>query len=418
MQDRFDVVVVGAGAAGIAALRRLRRAGVAVVALEARSRVGGRALTLQGPDFPVDLGCGWLHSADVNPLVPLIEGAGFALDRTPPHWTRQAGNQDFPPEDQADFGRAFATFNEQLDAAAETRVDRPAAELLPPGGRWNHLLDAISSYYNGAEYDQVSVLDFAAYEDTGVNYRVRNGYGAAIGAFADLEAIVTDCPVTTIRHDGPELRLETPRGVLAARAAIVAAPTPMLSEGGLTFSPGLPAKLEAAAGVPLGLADKAFLHLAEPQMFEVEGHLFGRIDRTETGSYHLRPFGRPYIEVYLGGRCAAALETEGPGAMAAFAMEELVGLIGSDFRRKLAPIAETAWKADPWARGSYSHALPGHAGDRAVLAAPVDGRLFFAGEATHPNFYSTCHGAWLSGLRAAEEALAALGLRRSASSSG
>ena len=74
----------------------------------------------------------------------------------------------------------------------------------------------------------------------------------------------------------------------------------------------------------------------------------------------------------------------------------------------MAPLASTAWLQDPWARGSYSFALPGHADDRAVLAAPVDERLFFAGEATSPNFFSTAHGAWLSGITAAEAALASL----------
>src|SRR5947209_20202394 len=100
MRDRFDAVVVGAGAAGIAARRRLAGAGLAAVALEARERVGGRAHTiLARPDLPVDCGAGWVHSADKNRLAQPIEQAGFTLDRTPPHWMRQSFNRDFPPED-------------------------------------------------------------------------------------------------------------------------------------------------------------------------------------------------------------------------------------------------------------------------------------------------------------------------------
>jgi monoamine oxidase len=118
--------------------------------------------------------------------------------------------------------------------------------------------------------------------------------------------------------------------------------------------------------------------------------------------------GRPCIEGFFGGRLAQALEEEGPGAATAFAQDELAGLLGSAWRGRLTPLAETAWRDDPWARGSYSHALPGRSGDRAVLARPVDGRLFFAGEATSPDDFSTAHGAWITGLRAAEEALAAL----------
>lgn len=407
MQDNFDVVVVGAGAAGIAAVRRLAGTGLSVVALEARGRIGGRAHSvLAAPGVPVDCGCGWLHSADLNPLVDLVASAGFTIDKTPPHWTKQAGNQDFSPEDQRAFGEAYASFEQKLADAAKTGVDRPAAELFAPRGRWNHLLDAVSSYYSGAEYDRVSVLDYDAYEDSGVNYRVAEGYGTAIAALADRTRIVTSCDVTRIRHDGPSVQVETSRGTLSARAVIVTLPTPLIRDG--LFSPGLPEKVAAAAGLELGLADKAFLLMDEPEALPADGHLFGRIDRTETGSYHTRPFGRPYIEVFLGGRTADHLEGEGPGAMAAFAIEELTGLMGSDFRRTLTPAGETAWRSDPWARGAYSHALPGHAGDRAILAAPVGGRIFFAGEATHASQYSTAHGAWETGLRAADEALAAL----------
>jgi monoamine oxidase len=130
--------------------------------------------------------------------------------------------------------------------------------------------------------------------------------------------------------------------------------------------------------------------------------------RTEMGTYHLRPFGQPCIEGFFGGRFARRLEDTGDGALAAAAIDEIVSFIGNDFRRKLKPLAESRWALDPFARGSYSHALPGHAGDRAVLAAPVDGRLFFAGEATSPNFFSTAHGARDSGERAAREVLANL----------
>jgi monoamine oxidase len=409
MRDRFDVAVVGAGAAGISALRRLSAAGLSAVALEARARVGGRTHTvLARSDLPVDCGAGWVHSADENVLAGPIERAGFTLDRRPPHWTRQAFNRSFPPQEQRAFRDALAALEARIEAAAKTGVDAAGSDFLEPGGRWNPLLDAFSSYYNGAEFDQVSVVDFAAYEDSGVNWRVAEGYGTAIASFAEPERVVTDCAVTTIHHDGPELVLDTVKGRATARAVIVSAPTPALAEGRIAFSPALPGKAEAAAGLPLGLADKVFLGVDEPEALPVEGHLFGHADRTETGSYHLRPFGRPYIEVFLGGRCARALEGEGPGAMIAFALEELGQLMGADFRRGLHGLGETHWANDPWARGSYSHALPGHAGDRAILVAPVENRIFFAGEATSARFYSTVHGAWESGLRAADEAIASL----------
>ncbi|HEX7881283.1 MAG TPA: FAD-dependent oxidoreductase, partial [Afipia sp.] len=128
-------------------------------------------------------------------------------------------------------------------------------------------------------------------------------------------------------------------------------------------------------------------------------------DRIGTGSYHLRPMGQPCISGFFGGAFARELEDAGDGALAAQSIDELVALLGSAYRKKLKPIGESRWAHDPFALGSYSHALPGHSDDRAVLATPVDDRLFFAGEATSPNFFTTAHGAQETGVRAAVEVL-------------
>ena len=114
------------------------------------------------------------------------------------------------------------------------------------------------------------------------------------------------------------------------------------------------------------------------------------------------------MEGFVGGPAACALEAEGPAAAAAFAIDQLARLVGNDVRRVLRPLAVTAWGRMDGFGGSYSHALPGHAHARATLARPLDGRLFFAGEATHVRDFSTCHGALESGIRAAGEALAAV----------
>ncbi len=183
-------------------------------------------------------------------------------------------------------------------------------------------------------------------------------------------------------------------------------PTNLIASEAIRFHPALPAKVAAARGLPLGLADKVMLALERPEALPKDGNLRGATMRTAMGSFHLRPFGQPCIEGYFGGSFARELEDAGDGALASQAIDEIVALLGSDFRRRLKPLAQSRWAHDPFARGSYSHALPGHAGDRAVLAAPVDNRLFFAGEATSPNFFSTAHGARDSGERAAEEVLA------------
>jgi monoamine oxidase len=119
----------------------------------------------------------------------------------------------------------------------------------------------------------------------------------------------------------------------------------------------------------------------------------------------VRPFGRPLIEAYFGGRLADDLEGEGGRAFVDFATHELTGLLGSDFASRIRPLRLSQWRRDEFARGSYSYAKPGHHGDRAWLAEPVDNRLFFAGEACSETSFSTAHGAWRSGRTAAEQAL-------------
>lgn len=407
--DEVDIAIVGAGAAGLAAAELVAASGLKGVVLEARDRLGGRAHTIRTPIGPIDLGCEWLHSADKNPLAARVEALGLTLDKTPPPWANLADNPVFTREERAAFGEAFMALDKRLEAAARAGGrDRPASDLMDPDSPWNPLLNAFSAFYNGAEFDQVSLRDYAAYEDTEVNWRVAEGYGTAIAGLGGRLATRLSCPVTMVRHDGPRVMLETPLGDLSARAVIVSAPTAILAQGGLRFMPALPDKLDAAAGLPLGLADKVFLRLDEPEMFPPETQVYGDPHSTATGAYHLRPLHKPVIEVFLGGAHARALEGQGPGAAAAFAIDELVGIYGADVRAKLHVLAETHWAGDPFAGGSYSHALPGHAGARAVLAAPVDQRLFFAGEACSPNFFSTAHGAWRTGQVAARAAIAAL----------
>jgi monoamine oxidase len=410
---QVDALVIGAGAAGVAAVRALAAAGRSVLALEARERAGGRAWThaagAPGAVFPLDLGCGWLHSADRNPLVAEARALGLTVDETAPPWRSERQGESFAPGEREAFRAAQARFYARLEKAAQAGEEGPADRLLEAGARWSPLIDAVSTYVNGTELARLSVRDFDAYQDTEVNFRVVEGYGALIARLAAGLPIAYGVVARRVDHSGALLRVETSAGEIAARAIVVTLPTNVIASGALRFSPDLPDKAQAAAHLPLGIADKLFLHVEGADDLPANARLFGRTDRVDTGAYHYRPFGRPLIEGYFGGACARALEAGGMAAFADFAIGELCDALGARWRSRLTPVAASAWARDPYALGSYSHALPGHWDKRAALAAPVDGRLFFAGEATHPFFFSTAHGAWMSGLRAAQEALGALG---------
>jgi monoamine oxidase len=408
--SEIEVAIIGAGAAGLGAAHALKRAGVSFVVLEARDRAGGRGHTITAaPDIPFDLGCGWLHSANHNAFVKIARELDFEIDKTLPPWRdRIAVGSAFPAEERADFLRSLDEFFERLEVAGKSGVDHPASMCLEAGNRWNPMIDAISSYINGCETDQLSILDFDAYEDTSLNWRVRRGYGALMAAYGAPLPIAFNCDVTLIDHSATRLRIETSQGTISADKVIITVPTNLIAQEAIRFSPPLSEKVDAAANLPLGLADKVMLALEGAEDWPADGNLRGMTMRAEMGTYHLRPFGQPCIEGFFGGRFAQALEDAGDGAIAAHSIDEIVSFLGSDVRRRLKPLKESRWAHEPFSRGSYSHALPGHAGKRAVLAAPVDSRLFFAGEATSPNFFSTAHGAHDSGERAAKEVIESL----------
>jgi monoamine oxidase len=409
-----DVLVIGGGAAGIAAARRLQGERLSCLLVEAGDRLGGRAFTREIAGMKLDLGCGWLHSADRNPWAELAEAQGIAIDRTPPAWREQFADIGFSRAERKAAGEAFEAFDRRL--RDQPPASDRASETLEAGNEWNCYLEALSGYINGAELGQLSVADYLAYEDsdTDVNWRLPGGYGSLVaGAGSDLP-VALGAPIERIDRSGPLLVAHGPAGGIGARRMIIAVPTSAIAGERLRFDPPLPDKVEAAADLPLGLANKAFLLLDRPEPFEPDTQLIGNPRDPNTGAYYLRPFGRPAIECFFGGVGARALEAEGEGASLDFGIQQLVALLGSEMRRRLTPLVESRWGAEPWFGGSYSHALPGKAASRALLAAPVENRIFFAGEACSSSDFSTAHGAHETGVRAAEAVLASLGLARPA----
>src|SRR3954453_3585748 len=230
---------------------------------EAPPRLGGRAWTISDdPLCPIDLGCGWLHSADRNPWHRIAEAQGRSIDRTPPPWMRPSAPIGLPLSEQAAYLDAREKFFARVDSAAEGEQDAAAATLLDPNGRWNDLIRATGTYVSGGELERVSVRDLGRYDDTGVNWRVVEGYGTVIAAHGASLPVTLGCPVRGIDWSGRRLRVETAQGSIAADAAIVTLPSSLLAEQKIAFTPGLPAKAEAAAGLRPGLGAKVSLWLS------------------------------------------------------------------------------------------------------------------------------------------------------------
>jgi monoamine oxidase len=405
--SEIDVIIVGAGAAGIAAARRLTAAGKRCVLLEARARPGGRAVTDHSLDCPADLGAAWLHFADTNAWTTLAEQAGFEVIRSDPGWGPAAWVGNAPPtaQQRAASAAGFERYFGLVEAAAAAGRDVSLGEILPVDD-FRQRFDAVMTWAVGVETANVSVLDLARYAESTHNWAVRDGLGTVVAHAADGLDVRLGATVTRIDWSAASsVRVESTAGTLSARAAIVTVPTSVLARGAISFTPALPAAWrDAAEQLPLGVVNKVFFALA-PGSFDAGDarHFIGRGDSARTGSYSLFPARQPLLSAFFGGDLSKELESR--GELEAFAREELRGIFGARIDAQLASARSTAWGGDPFSLGSYSAARPGHADARAVLAQPVAPNLCFAGEACSAPYYGTLHGAWLSGQAAAESLL-------------
>ena len=409
MNSEPDIAIIGAGAAGIGAARRLAGTGLSVSIFDSLPRLGGRAWTYETSAGPVDLGCGWLHSADRNPWTRIAEESGFKVDRDLTAWGEQFRDLGFSKAEREDARRAFALWSSRVATAAP--ASDKAADALEPDGSWTAYLQALSGYISGDELERISAKDYAAYDEasTNCNWRVPAGYGALISASlpAGVELHLAT-PVDALTLDERRIVLRTAGGTVRTRAVILTVSTNVRAGGAISLPSALDPWRDAAARLPLGNNEKLFLEIVGNSPFAPETHVIGNPRNPETGTYYIRPLGRPVIECFLGGAGARAAAAGGSDAAFAQAVDELAALFGSSVRPLLRPLASSSWSDTLSIGGGYSHALPGYAESRLALGRPFDNRVFFAGEATNPTDFSTAHGAYQSGSRAAEEVLASL----------
>jgi monoamine oxidase len=214
----YDVAIVGAGAAGIAAARTLAAQHRTVIVLEASHRVGGRGCTVELANMPLDFGCGWLHSADRNPLVTVGEAAGFTIVRGASAWQEQWRGLGFSAQEKAAAGAAWDTLERRLHDTPPAS-DR-ASDALAPAGEWNDFCRALSGYMNGADLDRLSVADFLAYDDAATenNWRVREGYGTLLAASLPQVDLRLATPVRAITLADRHVRLDTCSPAAASRS--------------------------------------------------------------------------------------------------------------------------------------------------------------------------------------------------------
>jgi monoamine oxidase len=413
-----DVVVIGAGLAGLGAATALRAAGRSALVLEASGRIGGRAWTTYPAELGgvwFDVGSVWLHNAETNPLVPIARAAGETLLRSDELRVERTfvGTREATAEEYADYAGAWQRFEDRAAAILRTRDDVPMAEVARsmPDDAWAVTVET----WEGpiicvASADEFSLRDWLRNVLSGSNLVPDGGIGAFVARrLGDGLDIRLSTPVTRVSWGGAGVSVETASGVVTARSAIVTVSTGVLAAGTIVFDPPLPVATQAAIhALPMGLAMKVALRATGTDRLGLPLHC--SIDRQvkrsgdPTMGFQCWPYKRDYVQGWVGGPVAWELARAGDAAAVDFALGQLRTLFGGRVDRVFAGGQRlvTRWDADPFVRGAYSFVRPGDADARAALAQPLaDGHLLFAGEACHDGMTGTVAGAWISGQDAA-----------------
>ncbi len=412
-----DVLVIGAGSAGIAAARELKRLGKSCIVLEARNRVGGRTFTDASLGQPWDAGALYIHWAQDNPWTELAKAYGVETidSATLNTGSRFIDRADGAPVERprgggrGGFAAVQALFDTDVGAVPDVsfveRVGGPEAEGAGAAM-------SIARMALGDEPERISALDYARLW-SGDDLLLPRGYGALVGKTAQGLDIRLQSPVEIIDWSGAGVRVTSAKGALSARAAIVTLPVGVLKGGGVRFTPDLPQSArDGLAGLGMGALTKIAMRFNGERFGMPAGmDLWERLGPRASFNFECWQWDQDLVIAYFGGDHAREVVARGEEGAIALALEEFSRIVGAGAHKAFVAGRLAGWSADPWSLGCYSHALPGCANARALLAQPVGERIWFAGEATAgsgpgENFGAamTAGGAYLAGQAAAREA--------------
>ena len=411
-----DIVVIGAGAAGIAAARRILAANRKVIVLEATGQIGGRCLTDTATfDVPFDRGGRWMYNVDTNPMVKLARNAGLDLTAVPLGAKIRVGRRNARAGETEEFLAALVRANRAIDDASRGRAELSCASVLPRDlGDWAGTAEfVLGANFAGKDLKDLSVADKARAPERNAAVVCRQGLGTLVARLGGQIPIALSTPASRVSWSNREVAVETPAGKIAARAAIITVSSNVLSAGNIKFTPDIPKRqLEAAAKLSLGSYDHIALQLPGNPLGLARHDIFiEQSNSTRTGLLLANIGGSSLCSVDVAGSFGRDLSAQGEKAMVAFAVEWLTRLFGSEAGAAIKKTSATRWNSAPFALGAMSASAPGAQGSRKILSEPI-GSVFLAGEATHETLWGTVDGAWESGERAADAALRKIGALR------
>lgn len=410
-----DIVVIGAGAAGIAAARRIQAANRKVIVVEATGQVGGRCLTdTTSFDVPFDRGARWIHNPDTNPMIRLARAAGLDVYAAPLGQKIRIGRRNARPGETEEFLAALVRANRAIDEASR-RADVACASVLPKDlGDWAGTVEfVLGANATGKDLKDVSAVDRARAQERTAAIACHQGLGTLIAKLGAQVPLTLATPASRIGWSNRDVMVETKAGKIVARAAIITVSSNMLAAGNIKFTPDLPKRhLDAAAKLSLGSFDHIALQLpGNPLGLARDDIIIEQSNSTRTALLFANMGASSLCSIDVAGSFGGDLSAQGEKAMVAFAVEWLTRLFGSEVAAAVKKSSATRWDAAPFVQGAMSSAVPGGQGSRKILTEPI-GCMYLAGEATHETLWGTVDGAWESGERAAEAALRRIGALR------
>ena len=412
-----DVAIIGAGAAGIAAARKVAAGGKRFALIEASNQIGGRCIT-ESRTFgvPFDRGARWIHMPDINPVAKLSARSGLDIYPAPPGQKLRIGKRYAREGEMEEYLSTIVRANRAIQEAARGKTDVACAKALPKDlGEWRPAVDFVLGPYGcGKNLDDVSAVDFARSLERDADAFCRQGFGALLAKLAAELPVQLDTPVTRIVSGRSAIEVTTARGVIYAKAAVITASTAVLTAGKIKFAPDFPKRqLDAAAKLPMGSYDHVAIELkGNPLQLANDDLVFDKAANARTAALLANVSGTPLCLVEVAGKLGRELSAQGDAAMFDFAQNWLAELYGADVKKAIGRTFVTRWNAEPFVLGAFASAAPGAQPSRKILMEPVLGRLFLAGEAVHETLWGTVGGAWESGERAADAALKLVGGRK------
>ena len=406
--SEVDAIIVGAGAAGIAAARRLATAKRSFILIEASNRIGGRCFAeTKSFGVPFDRGAHLIHNPDTNPLAKFAPQAGVEIYPAPSGQRIRIGRRNARDSELEDYLAATVRASRAISDAARGARDVDCASILPKDlGEWRQTVEfALGPYNSGKDLNEISAADLSRSADRDVGAFCRQGYGALLAKLAGGLPVQFDTAVklVDITSRGAKVEASTTKGTITGRHMIITASTNAVLDR-IKFDGGLPKRHEEAfQKLKLGSFDHIALELTgNPLGLTRDDLVFEKSSGPRTAALLANVGGTPLSVIEVGGRFGRELAGQGDKAMVEFAVEWLTGLFGTNVKKAVGRTQTTQWNSDPWTQGAFSSASPGGQAARRILMEPIRNRVFFAGEAVHETSWGTVAGAWESGNRAAD----------------